>query len=152
MTRRTLHSSILSCLAVLLAAGSARAAPQDEVRAVFEQFVGAQNAHDIKAVTGLLLDSADFLWITRGAPVWGTEPALKRFAVLYEGTWKLEPDMSGLKVMMMGSEAARLYVPIVFTIGPAGQAAQSTRFLMNQVLIKTKDGWRVSSILPIPAP
>ncbi len=84
--------------------------------------------------------------------MWGAEAALKRFASLYEGTWKLEPDMSGLKVTMMGTEAARLYVPIVFTIGPAGQAAQPTRFFMNQVLVKTKDGWRISCILPIPAP
>jgi hypothetical protein len=43
-------------------------------------------------------------------------------------------------------------VPIVFTIGPAGQAAQTTRFLMNQTIIKTPAGWKVASILPIPVP
>ena len=35
---------------------------------------------------------------------------------------------------------------------PAGQVAQPTRFLMNQVVVKTADGWKVSSIVPIPAP
>ena len=129
------------------------AAPEDDVRAVFERFVAAQNAHDIKAVETLLLASPDFLWITRGTPVWGHDAALKRFAALYEGTWRLEPDSSGLKVTMIGEGIAQIYVPIVFTIGTPGQPAQPTRFLMNLVLVKTPSGgWKVSSILPIPAP
>ncbi len=44
------------------------AAPEDEVRATFDRFVAAQNAHDVKLVQALLLDSPDFLWITRGTP------------------------------------------------------------------------------------
>jgi hypothetical protein len=92
---------LIMCVALILAALMAKpamAAPEDEVRVTFERFVAAQNAHDIKAVETLLLSSPNFLWITRGAPIWGHEAALKRFAALYEGTWRLEPD-SGLKVM-----------------------------------------------------
>jgi hypothetical protein len=37
-------------------------------------------------------------------------------------------------------------------ISQAGQTAQPARFHMNQVLVETADGWKVSSILPIPAP
>jgi hypothetical protein len=58
--------------------------------------------------------------------------------------------MPALRVMMLGDTSAHVYVPIVFTIGAAGQAAQTTRFLMNQGLVKTREGWRVASILPIP--
>ena len=64
----------LICLALLLGATSrqvALAASEDEVRATFERFIVAQNAHDEKALAGILLDSPDLLWITRGAPVWG---------------------------------------------------------------------------------
>jgi uncharacterized protein (TIGR02246 family) len=128
------------------------AAPEDEVKVVFERFVAAQNAHDVREVGALLLDAPHCLWITRGAPIWGHEAALKRFEALYQGTWRLEPDMSALRVMMLGDTSAQVYVPIVFTIGAPGQAAQTTRFLMNQVLVKTSGGWRVSSILPIPVP
>jgi len=127
-------------------------ATQEEVRSTFDRFVAAQNAHDLKAVESLLLASPDFLWITRGTAIWGAEAALKRFAAIYQGTWRLEPDMTALKIIMMGDEAAQIYVPIVFTIGAPGQQAQATRFLFNQVLVKTPSGWRVSSILPIPAP
>jgi ketosteroid isomerase-like protein len=127
------------------------AAPQDEVRATFDRFVAAQNAHDVKSVQALLLDSPDFLWITRGTPVWGVDAAAKRFTTLYQGTWHLEPESAGLKVVMIGDGAAQLYVPIMFTIGPSGQPAQPTRFLMNQLLVKTGDGWKISNILPVPA-
>jgi hypothetical protein len=75
------------------------AAPEDEVKGVFERFVAAQNAHDVREVGALLLDAPHCLWITRGAPIWGHEAALKRFEALYQGTWRLEPDMSALRVM-----------------------------------------------------
>ena len=128
------------------------ATPENEVRAAFDRFVAAQNAHDIKAVESLLLSSPDFLWVTRGTAVWGQDAATKRFAALYEGTWRLEPDAANMKVMMLGNGVAQIYVPIMFTIGAAGQSPQQTRFLMNLVLVNTPNGWRVSSILPIPAP
>ena len=72
--------------------------------------------------------------------------------MLYEGTWKLDPELANLKVIMIGDSIAQIYVPIIFTIGAPGQPPQPTRFLMNQLLVKTPSGWKVSSILPIPAP
>jgi hypothetical protein len=110
--------------------------------------VAAQNAHDLSAVGELLWDSPQFLWITRGAPIWGRLPALARFEALYRGTWLLEPALSELRVTRLVAGV----VPILFTIGAVGQESQKTRFLMNQVLLKTPEGWRVASILPIPAP
>ena len=144
-----------ACLVVMLGMPGARgvaAAPEDEVRAAFDRFIAVQNAHDEKELAGLLVDSPDFLWITRGTAIWGHEAALKRFAALYQGTWQLAADASALRVIMIGDSVAQLFVPITFTIGSPGQPAQTTRFLMNQVLRKTAGGWKVSSILPIPAP
>ena len=71
---------------LLTIAGVARANSEDEVKALFAKFVAAQNAHDLKAVGELLQDSPQFLWITRGIPIWGRDAALKRFDVLYQGT------------------------------------------------------------------
>jgi hypothetical protein len=136
----------------LMVTNATLAAPEDEVRATFDRFVAAQNAHDIKTAESLLLGSRDFLWVTRGTAVWGQEVAIKRFAALYEGTWRLEPDLPNLKIIFLGTGVAQLYVPIMFMIGAAGQTPQQTRFLMNQILVATPDGRKVSSILPIPAP
>ena len=137
--------------AAVLVTGIATAAPEDEIKTTFDRFVAAQNAHDVSAVRDLLIDSPNFLWITRGAPIWGREAALKRFETLYQGTWKLSPDLSNLRVMFLSDSTAQLFVPIVFNIGAAAQPASDTPFLMNQTLVKTPSGWRVASILPIPA-
>ena len=137
---------------VALSVGDVLAAPEDDVRATFDRFVIAQNAHDVGTVRDLLLDSPNFLWVTRGAPIWGRDAAMKRFEMLYQGTWKLSPDISGLKVVMLSEATAQLYVPIVFNFAPTGQPAPDTTFLMNQTLVKSASGWRVASILPILAP
>ena len=147
-----LQASIALIVMFMIVASVAVATAENEVRAAFDRFVAAQKAHDIKAVDSLLLGSPNFLWVTRGTAVWGQDAASKRFVALYEGTWRLEPDAANMKVMMFGNGVAQIYVPIMFTIGAAGQLPQQTRFLMNQVLVNTPNGWRVSSILPILAP
>jgi ketosteroid isomerase-like protein len=146
---------LIACMTLMLLSLTIKpavAAPEDEVRATFDRFVAAQNAHDIKAVESLLSSSPNFLWITRGTPIWGRDAALKRFTALYDATWHLDPEPSGLKITMIDEAVAQIYVPIIFTTGAAGQPPQQMRFLMNQMLVKTPDGWKVSSILPIPAP
>src|SRR5438067_8904892 len=128
------------------------AGSEEDVRAQLDRFIAAQNAHDLNALSELLLDSPAFLWITRGMPVWGREAALKRFEVLYQGTWKLEARQDELKVTMLHADVAQIFLPIVFTIGAPNQPAQMTRFLMNQTIVKTPNGWTTASIIPIPAP
>jgi uncharacterized protein (TIGR02246 family) len=145
-------SRIAITVILLTVAGLAPAGTEGEIKALFAKFVAAQNAHDLKAVGELLQDSPQFLWITRGTPIWGRDAALKRFEALYQGTWSLDPKIDELKVIELQPGVVQLYVPITFMISPAGQTAQATRFLMNQVLVKTPNGWKVSSILPIPAP
>ena len=147
---RTLRSLIACCALAWTAA--AVAGTEDEVRATFERFVQVQNAHDVKALSALLADSPQFLWTTRGVAVWGREAALARFAKLYEGTWKLEPELAGLRVVTLSEDVAQLHVPVVFTAGPAGQPPQVVRNFINQVLVKRDGAWRVMSIFPVPAP
>jgi hypothetical protein len=143
---------LAAMIALTCAAGAARASAEDEVRAAFDRFVQVQNAHDAKALEALLVDSPQFLWITRGTPVWGREAALQRFAKLYEGTWRLEPDPASVRVVPISENVAQLYATVQYTIGAPSQPPQATRFLLNQVLVKSGGAWLVMSILPIPAP
>lgn len=148
---KTLVSSILAAT-LLLSAGRASADVNSDVKATFDRFVTTQNAHDLSAVRDLLLDSPSFLWITRGTVIWGREAALKRFGTLYQGTWKLTPDTSNLKIIVLSDTTAQLFVPIVFNIGEPNQPASDKLVHLNQTLVKTTSGWRVASILPIPVP
>jgi len=150
--RTTLIQTLFVAGVLTFSSAVASAANEDDVRAVFDQFVKAQNSHDIGGVRELLLDSPNFLWVTRGAPVGGREAALKRFESLYQGTWKLSPDKPNLKTVLVSETTAQLYVPITFNIGAPGQPAPDTSFLMNQTLVKTSAGWRIANILPIPLP
>jgi len=137
----------------LSAMTTAAAAPIDEeLRATVERFVTAQNGHDLNAASGMLLDSPNFLWITRGIPVWGHSDALSRFQKLYAGTWHLEPDWAALRTVVAEPHVAEIFVPIAFTIGAPDQPAQDVQFLMNMVLTKQGTGWKVAAILPIPIP
>src|SRR5512141_1440920 len=87
-------------MAAIVAVPSSAVSPEEEVRAVFDRFVAAQNEHDVKSVEALLLDSPQFLWITRGNAVWGRAEALKRFEGLYAGTWHLEPEVAAFRFVL----------------------------------------------------
>jgi hypothetical protein len=96
---KSLATSITTAILMLLTvAGGARAGTEDEVKAVFDKFVVAQNAHDLKAVGEILQDSPQLLWITRNTAIWGREAALKRFEENYQGTWLLEPQLDEVKI------------------------------------------------------
>src|SRR4051812_43695906 len=97
---RTSISALFVAGALAMASSGVTAAPEDDVRLLFEQFVKAQNAHDLTTVRDLLLDSPNFLWVTRGAPIWGRDAALARFGALYQGTWKLSPETASLKAVL----------------------------------------------------
>jgi uncharacterized protein (TIGR02246 family) len=149
---RQAFSSYVAAIALTCAVGGAQASTEEEVRAAFDRFVQVQNAHDPKALEALLADSPQFLWITRGTAIWGRDAALQRFAKLYEGTWRLDPDPTSVRVVPISHSVAQLHAAVQFTIGAPSQPPQATRFLLNQVLVKSDGTWRVMSIFPIPAP
>jgi len=152
LSPRRAFCALITASALMCSAGGVHASTEDEVRAAFDRFVQVQNAHDAKALEALLADSSQFLWITRGTAVWGRDAALQRFAKLYEGTWRLDPEPASVRVVPLSNDVAQLHAAVLYTIGAPGQPAQATRNLLNQVLVKLGGAWRVMSIFPIPAP
>jgi hypothetical protein len=125
-------------------------AAETEVRAQFEQFLVAQNSHDLTALAEQLLDSPRFLWLAGGTPVRGREAALQRFGTLFQGTWQWEPQRDELQVTSPQDGVAHLYIPLTLTTGAAGETAQTGRFVMSQTLVKTEKGWRIASLILLP--
>ena len=140
---------VASACAALPAASPAAAAARDEVAATFMQFVAAQNAHDLEALSGLLSDSPNFLWITRDGVVRGRDDALRRFARLFQGTWHADPDPSTLEVTMLDVSTAQVSVQIVIADGASVPWTPPRPTLMNQIMVRTPEGWRILSILPV---
>jgi len=133
-----------------MAATLARAATmEEEVRAVFDKWIAAQNAHDIKGIRNLLSDSPDMLWISRGRPIWGRDAALKTLEERYKGTWKIEVDKKELRVISVSRRVAQVYAPTQLTSGEPGAEASKNRLFINLVMVKKPEGWQIVSILPI---
>ncbi len=125
---------------------------EDEVRAVFDKYIAVQNAHDLREMRNLLVDSPDFLWITRGKPVWGREAVLKSLEERYKGTWHIEPDRKEFRVISVSRRVAQVYAPTQLTVGEPGTEPSKIRLYINLVMVKKPEGWRIASILPILVP
>jgi uncharacterized protein (TIGR02246 family) len=138
--------------AAMFATRAGAATTEDEVRGVFDRYVAVQNAHDLKAMRSLLIDSPDFLWITRGRPVWGREAALKSLDERYKGTWYIEPDRKEFRVISVSRRVAQVYATAQLTVGDPGAEPSKIRLYINLVMVKKPEGWRIASILPILVP
>jgi hypothetical protein len=97
----------------------------------------------------MLWNSEDFLWVTRGVQVRGSKTALNVFGSYYKGTWHLDPDTNQLQATALPDGTVQILVPVTFTRGEPGQAAQQATFLISQTIIRDPNGWHVATILPI---
>ncbi len=136
----------------LLVTAAHAATMEDEVKAVFDRYVAVQNAHDLKAMRGLLNDAPDFLWISRGSPIWGREAALKSLEERYKGTWHIDVDRKEVRVISVSRRVSQVFAQTQLTVGESGAEPAKNRLYINMVMVKKPEGWRITSILPILVP
>src|SRR4051812_137306 len=109
--------AMLALAATLLLPVASKAGPADEVRAVYQRFAAAQNAHDLDAVRAVLLDSPRFLWVSDGMSVWGRDATLTRMSA-FQGAeiWRVEPDLAAAVAVEAGAGTAYLHLPLALVI------------------------------------
>jgi uncharacterized protein (TIGR02246 family) len=146
---RYLVAAVLGMSLAVIAHG---ATMEDEVRAVFDKYIVAQNAHDLKTVRNLLLESPDVLWISQGRPLWGRDAALKSLEERYRGTWHIDVDRKEFRVLSVSRRVAQVYAQTQLTVGDPGVEPARNRVYINLVMVKKPEGWRIASILPILVP
>ena len=139
-------------LGALFAALAHAASMEDEVLAVFDKYIATQNAHDLKGMRMLLLESQDLLWISRGKPLWGRDAAMKSLEERYRGTWHIDVDRKELRIVSVSRRVAQVYAQTQLTAGDPGVEPAKNRVYLNLVMVKKPEGWRISSILPILVP
>jgi hypothetical protein len=131
-----------------------------ELRDLYKKLIEAENLHDLVTVKAMLLASPDSLFISRVEPVekgdwgsyWGTTSIMSHFAALYDGTFRIDPNYAEQKVVGLSPDVAETYVPVIITSGYGGQAPVGRRFLMVLEWVRTSDGWRVATDIPMPIP
>ena len=129
MVKRFLYFAALAAIATLAHA----ATMEEEVRAVFDKYVAIQNAHDLKAMRNLLADSPDFLWISRGKPIWGREAALKSLEERYKGTWHIDVDRKELRVISISRRVAQVYAP--------RDVPRRHKFRYDRIYVRRRSWW-----------
>jgi SnoaL-like protein len=124
---------------------------QMEVMAVYTRFIAGQNAHDRAVVSEVLLDSKDFLWAQYGGnSIWGYKEAMEAFQEAWRGTWKLDPQMQEPRIASVSPGVAVLITPLLVTEGDPGKNPSTIPIRWGGVFVKTKSGWRISSIFITP--
>jgi hypothetical protein len=132
------------------------AADVEEIRALFLRQAAGETAHDIQVIESVLArmppgqpDPVNF--VARAYRFWGREAVIDHFRTIFAGTWRFEPDEGAIRVMPLGADVAHIYAPTRITAGAAGQPAATYAFLVNEIAIRTPEGWRISTIVPVPA-
>lgn len=138
--------TLLTLILGLALTGPAMADPQAEVRALYETFVTAQNAHDIEAVRDTLSDSPEFLWISDGRPVWGREAMLDRMAGFQKAeVWRVEPEYAASKVIVLDDDTAVFHIPLLLVLGSKADPAR-LKWLVEVLCQKDPEGWRIAGL------
>jgi hypothetical protein len=126
-----------------------------EIRALFLRQAAGETAHDIRVIEAVLAhappgqpDPVNF--IARAYCFWGREAVIDHFRKTFTGTWQFEPDQGAIRVTPLGPDTAHIYAPTRITAGAPGQPPATYAFLINEFAIRTPEGWRISTIVPVP--
>lgn len=125
------------------------------IRALFLRQAAGETAHDMEVMESIFAralagqpDPVNF--VARAYTFWGREAVLAHFREVFAGTWRFEPDEAAIRVIPLGPDVAHIYAPTRITAGAAGQPESVFHFLVNEIAIRTPEGWRISAIVPVP--
>jgi ketosteroid isomerase-like protein len=129
----------------------------EEIRELFFRQARAETEHDIEAMDNEVLakvapgqpDPVNF--VARAYRFWGREEVLEHFRTVFAGIWRFEPEAEEIKITAISADVAHIYAPTSITIGRQGGEETAYRFLVNEFAVRTPAGWRISTIVPVPA-
>jgi uncharacterized protein (TIGR02246 family) len=150
MTLVTSRRILLTATALLwvFVGQSVKADTQSEVRSLYLEFVKAQNDRDLPKVRSLLVDTADFLWVTDGMAVWGRDATVERMSLFQKSEiWRVEPSLDRSRFIDLGPDTAIFHLPLVLVIGSSSPGPSHLKFLVEVVCRKTATGWRIAALL-----
>ncbi|ANN80714.1 DUF4440 domain-containing protein [Bordetella flabilis] len=127
-----------------------------QVEDVFLQQAQAATAHDIRAFGAVLADAAPGLpdpvvFVARAYQFWGKPALVDHFRETFKGVWKFEPDRAHITIVPLTTDVAQIYAPTQITLGKSAATAKTVPFLVYETAVRTPSGWRVASIVPVPA-
>jgi hypothetical protein len=156
------RAAVFIALALAHASAWAKPAPtfserdRQQVEAVFLRQAQAATAHDIQAFDAVLAKPAPGLpdpvaCVARAYQFWGKPALVDHFKETFKGVWKFEPDQARITIIPLTADVAQIYAPTQITLGKSPATAKTVPFLVYEVALRTSLGWRIASIVPVPA-
>jgi hypothetical protein len=149
---------VLAAAALVLVTqrGQATGDREQEVKAVYKNLIVAENRHDLPTVRELVWNSPSTLFVAK-APVswqgyWGIDNVMQHLHDMYQQPFRIDPTYDDEKVVFITPEVAETYVPVQITVAYGGQNPVPKPFVMVLLWIKTSQGWKMTTDIPIPVP
>jgi ketosteroid isomerase-like protein len=157
-TSKASIAAVFVSIVLLSAAGLNRGAEdkQQQVKKVYKQLIDAENRHDLPAVRELIWNSPSTLFVAK-APVgwrgyWGIDDVLQHLHDMYQQPFQIDPVYEEEKTVFITPEIAETYAPVRITAAYGGQNPVPKPFVMVLLWIKTPQGWKMTTDIPIPVP
>ncbi|CAB3724006.1 hypothetical protein R8871_05129 [Paraburkholderia graminis C4D1M] len=131
-------------------------ADRAQVKDVLLRQAAAASAHDIAAFEQVLVSvppghQDPIVMVARAYQFWGKTALINHFKETFKGVWKFEPDVQAIKVIPLTPDVAQIYAPTQITLGASDASARTAPFLVYEIAVRTPEGWRIASIVPVPA-
>ncbi|MDR6477374.1 ketosteroid isomerase-like protein [Paraburkholderia graminis] len=131
-------------------------ADRAQIKDVLLRQAAAASAHDIAAFEQVLVPvppghQDPIVMVARAYQFWGKTALIDHFKETFKGVWKFEPDVQAIKVIPLTPDVAQIYAPTQITLGASDASAKTAPFLVYEVAVRTPEGWRIASIVPVPA-
>jgi hypothetical protein len=154
-----------SCIAVLFVVialiwttqlGGAAEDKEQDVKNIYKKLIDVENRHDLSAVRELVWNSRSTLFVAK-APVgwrgyWGIDDVMQHLHDMYQQPFRIDPIYEEEKVVFITPEIAETYAPVRITVAYGGQNPVPKPFVMVLIWIKTSEGWKMTTDIPIPVP
>jgi hypothetical protein len=135
-------------------------ATEQELRTIYKKLIDAENAHDIAAVSSFVWKSPSALFVAKTktpaegnwAGFWGSDNVIAHLDELYQGTFRMTPDYSGEKVVLLSHDVAQTYAPLQISVGYAGQSGTPKPFLMIVEWVRDNGEWKMATDIALPIP
>jgi hypothetical protein len=136
--------------------GSAIGDKNQDIKDIFKALIDAENRHDLSAVKEFVWSSPSTLFVAK-APVgwrgyWGIDDVMQHLHDMYQQPFRIDPIYEEEKVAFLTPEIAETYAPVLITVAYGGQNPVPKPFVMVLLWIKTRQGWKMTTDIPIPVP
>jgi ketosteroid isomerase-like protein len=136
--------------------GVAQPQPGDEIKQVYKQLIEAENRHDIPAVKAMIWNSPSTLFVAKALVGWhgyrGISDVVQHLHDMYQTPFRIDLIYSEEKVVFLTRDVAETYAPVKISVAYGGQNPVPKPFIMVLLWIKTQEGWKMTTDIPIPVP